>query len=158
AAAGPRWQIAALTGLAATGDDTAKKQLLTVLADPRSPRTADAATAVGVVFDPELLQPLVGRVQSRNRQIALNAPTAGPRSVTGARTASRGLAAVDAEEFDARVPGGSIPKDTRTALAAAVAALALDAYVETDVRTEALGVARVLREDGFPKLLAELTD
>ena len=47
---------------------------------------------------------------------------------------------------------------TRTSLFDAVAALVADAYVDTDVRLEALAVARLLRGDGYAKLLSTLAD
>src|SRR5205823_9517646 len=67
-----RWHAAALSGLAATGDAVARRQLRDILADDRHPLAADAAEAVGLAGDAELLRPLATLVQSRNRQIALS--------------------------------------------------------------------------------------
>ena len=95
-----RWHAAALTGLAATGDATARRQLLEILADDRNPLAADAAEAAGLAGDADLLRPLAALVQSRNQQIALASLVALRRYFTGVRTSPRGLAAVDENDDD----------------------------------------------------------
>jgi hypothetical protein len=154
-----RWHAAALTGLAAAGDAAARRQLQAILADDRHPLAADAATAAGVAGDADLIKPLVPLTQSRNRHLALSALVAVRRFVTDVRSSPLGLSAVDRDaEADAHVPGGNVPADTRTALATAAAALVTDAHVDADVRQEAFAVARLLRGDNYPKLLADIAD
>jgi HEAT repeat protein len=153
-----RWHAAALAGLAATGDAAARKQLLDILADDRNPLAADAAEAAGLAGDPDLLAPLAKLVQSRNRQIAMASLVAVHRFVTDVRSSPHGLAVVDRNTDDARVPGGSIPIKTRSALVAAIAGLVADAYVDADIRQEAFIVAKLLRGDGFTKLLMDVAD
>ena len=153
-----RWHAAALSGLAATGDAAARKQLLAILADDRHPLAADAAEAAGLAGDAELLRPLAALAQSRNRRIALASLVAVRRFVTDVRSSPNGLAVVDRDMNDARVPGGSVPVKTRAAIAAAAASLVVDAYVDADVRREALAVAGLLRGDGYAKLLADVAD
>lgn len=153
-----RWHAAALAGLAATGDAPARQQLLTILADDRNPLAADAAEAVGLVGDPELLVPLAKLVQSRNKQIALASLVALRRFYTGVRTAPRGLAAAILENPEPRPPAVDVPAKTRATLVAAVAAVVLDAYVEPDIRQEAFAVLRLWRGDQYATLLADLTD
>jgi len=153
-----RWHAAALSGLAATGDAAARRQLLAILADDRNPLAADAAEAAGLAGDAELLLPLSKLVQSRNKQIAMASLVAVRRFHTGVRTLPRGLAAIDQDDMDLRRPGAEVPAKTRAAIASAVATLVVDAYVEADVRLEAFAVARLLRGEHYAKLLADLAD
>ena len=168
-----RWHAAALAGLAAINDAAARRQLLVILGDERHPLAADAAEAAGLAGDPELLLPLAALVRSRNRQIALTSLVALRRFLSGVRSSPQGLAAVDlhdaalrdadlaaAEGDDGNVlPAISdLPAQTRAAIAAAVAALVVDAYVEAAVRHEALAVARLLRGAGYAGLLTDLAD
>jgi HEAT repeat protein len=153
-----RWHAAALSGLAATGDATAKKQLLIILADDRHPLAADAAEAAGLAGDADLLRPLATLVQSRNKPIARASLVALRRFFTGVRTSPRGLAAVDLDNGDLRPPGADAPAKTRAAIVAAVTALVVDAYVDPDVRQEAFAVARLLRGEHYAKLLADVAD
>jgi hypothetical protein len=157
-----RWYAATLTGLAATGNADARKQLQQILANDRSPLAADAADAVGLVGDGELLAPLAKLVQSRNKQIAWSSLRALRRHLSGVRTSPRGLAAVelasaDGEEGGAQ-PAGDIPDQARAEIAEAVASLAVDAYVDTDLRQEALAVARLVGGNRYTTLLSELSD
>lgn len=158
-----RWHAAALTGLAAVGDADARGQLLEILADDRHPLAADAAQAVGLSADAELLPPLAALVQSRNRQIALASLTALRRFFSGVRDSPRGLAAAD--NADAELPDGAnppppaeVPEETRAVLSAAVASLVLDAYVDAGVRQEALAVAGLLRGETYEETLSLLAD
>jgi hypothetical protein len=181
-----RWHAAALAGLAATGDAAARKQLLEILADDRHPLAADAAEAAGLAGDADLLLPLAKLVQSRNRQIALASLTALRRFYAGVRTSPHGLAALDRENVDVRPRGfeaktkdrksprvlAAVDKEkadvkppvvevaakTRDAIASAVAALMVDAYVDADVRQEAFAVAKLLRGDHYAKLLTDVAD
>jgi HEAT repeat protein len=153
-----RWHAAALAGLAATGDAAARKQLLDILADDRNPLAADAAEAAGLAGDPDLLAPLAKLVQSRNRQIARSSLIALHRYFRGVRTSPRGLAAAEADDGEPLPAAADVPAKTRDALAAAVAGLVGDAYVDPDIRQEAFAVARLLRGDGFAKLLADVAD
>lgn len=161
-----RWHAAALAGLAAVGDAAARGQLLQILSDDRHALAADAATAAGLTDDGELLAPLAKLAQSRNRQISLSALIALRRSLSGVRSAPRGLAVETAGDADATAvhradglaPAADLSADTRAAIFKSVAALAGDAYVEPDVRLEAFAVARLLRGEGYAKLLAELDD
>ena len=152
-----RWHAAALSGLAATGDVPARQQLLAILGDDRNPLAADAAEAAGLAGDPDLLLPLAALVKSRNRNIALSSLVALRRYFTGVRTSPRGLTAVDSGDRDA-VPAVDVPAKTRAAIAAAVATLVVDAYVDADVRQQAFAVARLLRGEQYPKLLADVAD
>jgi HEAT repeat protein len=153
-----RWHAAALAGLAATGDVTARRQLLEILADDRNPLAADAAEAAGLAGDAQLLRPLAALVQSRNKPLARASLVALRRYLTGVRTSPRGLAAVDEDDGDPRPPGVDVPADTRAALFTAVAALVTDAYVDADVRQEAFAVARLLRGDRYARLLADVAN
>ena len=163
-----RWHAAALTGLAAIGDAAARRQLRGILNDDRNPLTADAAEATGLAADSELLLPLATLVRSRNSQIALASLVALRRFLSGVRSSPRGLSAVNlaAADLDAAAPvdgelprpAAEIPAETRAALAEAVAALAVDAYVAPDVRHEALAVARLLRGERYAQLLSDLAD
>ena len=152
-----RWHAAALTGLMALGNREARKEVLEILADDRHPLAADAAEAVGLSADAELLKPLANLVRSRNKQIAMASLIAVRRFLSGVRTSPRGLA-VDLDSVAALKPAADVPSATRTSLFDAVAALVADAYVDTDVRLEALAVARLLRGDGYAKLLSTLAD
>ena len=91
-----RWHAAALTGLVALGNREARKEVLEILADDRHPLAADAAEAVGLSADAELLKPLANLVRSRNKQIAMASLVAVRRFLSGVRTSPRGLA-VDLE-------------------------------------------------------------
>jgi HEAT repeat protein len=161
-----RWHAAALSGLAAIDDPAARRQLLDILADDRHPLAADAAAAVGLSADAELLLPLATLVRSRNRQIAMSSLVALRRFLSGVRSSPLGLAAVNVADRDPNEigledksqPGAELPAATRAALAESVASLALDAYVEPDVRHEALAVARLLGGEGYAHLLSDLAD
>jgi len=153
-----RWHAAALTGLAATGDAPARRQLLAILADDRHPLAADAAAATGLAGDADLLRPLATLVQSRNKQISLAALVALRRFFTDARSSPRGLAASDGDNGVLRLADVGAPPQTRAAIVAAVAALVVDAHVEADVRQEAFAVTRLLRGQGYDKLLADVAD
>jgi len=168
-----RWQAAALTGLAAIGDAAARAQLLDILADDRNPLAADAAAAAGLANDDKLLVPLAKLMQSRNKQLARAALLATHRYLSGVRSSPRGLAAVDLAAADLAAGddgaedlekgellrhAADVPAQTRAAIAEAVASLALDAYVEPDVRYEAFAILRLLRGERYPKLLSELAD
>ena len=152
-----RWRAAALTGLAAIGHETARSELLEILADDRHPLTADAAQAAGLAADSRLLAPLAERVQSRNRRIALASLVALRRFLSGVRQAPQGLAAVDADPAGL-LPAAEVPAPVRTALAASVASLARDAYVDAALRREALAVAALLDDPNYPDLLDKLAD
>jgi hypothetical protein len=153
-----RWHAAALAGLAATGDAPARRQLLDILADDRHPLAANAAEAAGLAGDADLLAPLATLVKSRNKQIALAALVALRRHYAGVRTSPRGLAAVDQDDRDLRPAGTDVPAKTLAAVGSAVASLVVDAYVDADVRQEALAVARLLRGEPYAKLLADVAD
>jgi len=163
-----RWHAAALTGLAAIGDAAARKQLLDILADDRHALAADAAQAAGLAADGELLLPLATLVQSRNKQIALASLVALRRFLSGVRWSPRGLAAADLaagkpddanlEDGELLPPAADVPAETRASIADAVASLVVDAYVEAEVRREALAVARLLGGEGYAKLLSDLAD
>jgi len=162
-----RWNAAALTGLAATGDAAARQKLLVILRDERDLLAADAAEAAGLAADADVLLPLARLVQSRNRQIALTSLIALRRFFINVRTSPRGLAAANPEATRNEVLGESdgdlpalvdTPAETRTAIVAAVAALVLDAYVDPNVRQEAFAVLKLLRGDRYAGILADLTD
>ncbi len=158
-----RWHAAALAGLVAIGDATARKQLLDILADDRHPLTADAVEAAGLVADAEVLRPLATLVQSRNKQIALTSLVALRRFFTGVRSSPHGLAAVDQDQGDwddheVRTPIVDAPAPIRAAIMSAVSALVVDAYVDANVRQEAFAVARLLRGERYARLLADLAD
>ena len=153
-----RWHAAALTGLAATGDAPARRQLLAILGDDRNPLAVDAAEAVGLAGDADLLAPLATLVQSRNKRLALASLVALRRFYTGVRTSPRGLAAIDLDDNEVRQPLIDVPAKTRDAIFTAVAALVLDAYVDLDVRQEAFAVAKLLRGDRYAKLLTDVAD
>jgi HEAT repeat protein len=153
-----RWHAAALTGLAAIGDATARKQLQNILADDRNPLVADAAEAAGLAGDAELLRPLATLAQSRDKRIAMAALVALRRFFTDVRSSPQGLAAVDQDKGEARPPGVAVPAQTRAAIVSAVAALVVDTHVEADLRQEAFAVARLLRGERYGKLLADVAD
>jgi HEAT repeat protein len=152
-----RWHAAALTGLVATSDAAARRQLLDILADDRNPLTADAAQAVGLAADPDLLSPLATLVQSRNRQIAMASLVAMRRYFSGVRSSPRGLAA-DRLDDEGRPPEIDVPAKIRAALLPAVASLVVDAHVDADMRQGAFAVARLLRGDRYARLLVEVAD
>jgi HEAT repeat protein len=153
-----RWHAAALTGLAATGDAPARRQLLAILADDRNPLAVDAAEAVGLAGDADLLAPLATLVQSRNKRLAFASLLALRRFYTGVRTSPRGLAAIDQDDNEGRQAVIDVPAKTRDAIFSAVAALVVDAYVDADVRLEAFAVAKLLRGERYAKLLADVAD
>lgn len=167
-----RWHAAALAGLAAINDAAARRQLLVILGDERHPMAADAAEAAGLAADADLLLPLAALVRSRNRQIALSSLVALRRFLSGVRSSPQGLAKVnlydaglrdadldDAEGDDDILPAVSdVPAQTRATIAAAVAALVVDSYVEAGVRHEALAVARLLHGAHYAGLLTDLAD
>ena len=157
-----RWYAATLTGLAATGNADARTQLQNILANDRSPLAADAADAVGLVGDGQLLAPLARLVQSRNKQIATSSLQALRRHLSGVRTSPRGLAATEQASADAdngqSQPAGEVPEPARADIAEAVASLASDAYVDADVRLEAFHVAHLLGGASYNELLSELAD
>jgi HEAT repeat protein len=162
-----RWHSAALTGLAATGDATARRQLLVILADDRNPLTTDAAEAAGLAGDAGLLRPLATLVKSRSKPIALASLTAVRRYLAGVRSSPRGLAAADSNDADPEDGGENgglpplrvdVPAETRAAIVEAVASLVVDAYVDADVRQQAFAVAHMLRGEHFASLLTGLAD
>jgi hypothetical protein len=158
-----RWQAAALTGLAAVGDAAAKHQLLEILADDRHALAADAAMAVGLSGDGELLLPLAKLAQSRNRQIAHASLTAMNWFITDVRSAPRGLAAADLAKPDLNAgdrsePNVDVPEQAKAAIVEAVTSLVLDAYVDPDIRYAALAVARRLHDQHYADLLTKLAD
>jgi HEAT repeat protein len=157
-----RWYAATLTGLAATGSSDARTQLQNILANDRSPLAADAADAVGLVGDGQLLAPLAKLVQSRNKQIATSSLQALRRHLCDVRTSPRGLAAIELASADGdngqSQPAGDIPEPARAEIAEAVASLASDAYVDADVRLESFHVARLLGGAPYTELLSELAD
>lgn len=157
------WRAAALAGLVAIGDAAARKQLLEILASDRNPLSADAAEAVGLAAESELVTPLATLAQSRNKQIAMSSLVAIRRFLCGVRTSPRGLAAADINETDlesgeAASPSVEIPAATRAAIVKAATALVLDAYVDSDLRREAFTVARLLRGEQYAGLLSDLAD
>jgi hypothetical protein len=153
-----RWHAAALAGLVAVGDAAARQQLDAILADDRHPLVADAAAAAGLAPDVELLPRLAALVPSRNRQIAMASLAALRQFFSGVRTSPRGLAAVRLDEDDPLPPEGDIPKETRVAIETAVSALLLDTYVDAELRQEALAVSRLMRDEHYFEVLAELAD
>ena len=150
----------------------AQKQLLGILADDRDPLAADAAEAAGLADGDEFLLPLAELTQSRNKTLAMASLRALRRRLRGVRSAPRGLNAIFSEDYDlelnldvpeadedeSRRPADEMPPEARNAIAEAVAALAIDAYVDADVRNEALSVAQLLGGEGYAELLAELAD
>jgi HEAT repeat protein len=172
-----RWRAAALAGLAAVGHADAVKQLADILADERHPLAADAAEAAGLAASMDLLPQLANLVQSRNKAIALAALVALRRQLSGVRVAPLGLAAVDpaavnrppvrwgfVPQFDDEdaVDAPPVPADisakARNAIFDAVTALALDPYVDANLRQEAFAVARLVRGDDYDQFLADLAD
>jgi HEAT repeat protein len=161
-----RWHAAALVGLAAIGDAAARKEMLEILADERHPLATDAATAAGLADDGELLAPLASLVPSRNKQLALASLAALRRFLSDIRSSPRGLVAAEDDDDAATDPGkgesapraAMLPAETRAALAKAVASLAVDAYVDPNVRREALAVARLLGGERYTDLLSDLAD
>jgi hypothetical protein len=163
-----RWHAAALTGLVAIGDNAARTQLLGILVDDRHPLAADAAEAVGLANDEELLTPLAKLVQSRNKQIAISSLVALRRFLSGVRSSPLGLAEVNLTDVDlhdtdwdddeSAVPVRIIPDETHATIADSIASLVVDAYVDADVRQEAFAVARLLSGNRYAELLADLAD
>ncbi len=153
-----RWHAAALSGLAATGDVTSRKQLLEILADDRHPLAADAAEAAGLAGDPDLLPPLAKLMQSRNKQIAHASLVALRRYFSGVRSSPRGLTAITQTEEDLPAPEIDVPAKTRAAIATAAAQIVTDTYVDATTRQEAFAVAKLLQGPGYSKLLAEVAD
>jgi HEAT repeat protein len=179
-----RWYAATLTGLAATGDVAARRELREILANDRNPLAADAAEAAGLTDDRELLVPLANLARSRNRQIAVASLVALRRFLADVRSAPRGLGALDgtvppqygrgvfftqAAQGDADATAENlaaasrpltvdIPAVGRSAIVDAVASLVVDAYVDADVRQQALDVACMLGGDRYAQLLSELAD
>jgi hypothetical protein len=153
-----RWKAAALTGLVATGDASARRQLLEILGDERNPLVADAAQAAGLAGDAALLRPFVPLVQSRNRQVALASIVALRRFLTGVRNSPRGLAAANDSDDAMRRPLADVPAETLAALASAVDALIVDANVDLDLRQEAFAVAQLLKGAHYARMLAVVAD
>lgn len=162
-----RWHAAALAGLAAIGDPAAQKQLLDILADDRHPLAVGAAEAAGLADDPQLLRPLAKLMQSRNKQIAMASLMALRRFLTGVHSSPGGLSDVDlydvnldshANDRGSLPPAVELPEDIQSDLAEAAAALVADAYVEPDVRRQALAVARLLGGERYETLLFDLAD
>lgn len=158
-----RWRGAALTGLAAIGDAAARKELLKILSDDRHVLAIDAAEGAGLAGDAELLLPLAALARSRNRQLAFTSLLAVRRFLLEVSSSPRGLAEVSLDDAD-RTAGeaptvtAEIPEKTRAALNEAVVAVLTDAYVEADVRREALAVARLLQGEGYAQLLSTVAD
>lgn len=148
-----RWHAAALTGLVVTGDAEARKQLLAILMDERHPLAADAAEAAGLAGDPLLLEPLAALVKSRNRQLALASLTALRRGLTNTGSQPLGLAS-----DEKRMTLVKLPAETRTAIATASAALALDPYADVDLRAQAFEVAKLVQGEPYAGLLTSLAD
>ncbi|MEX0936936.1 MAG: HEAT repeat domain-containing protein, partial [Pirellulales bacterium] len=158
-----RWRAAALTGLAALGDDDAVHQLREILAEDRHPLAAEAAEAAGLTTESELLIPLADLVDSRNQKIATAALVALHRFFSKVRTAPEGLSAIklnrpDQADGELPIPAAEVPPETRAAIFDAVAALAADAYVDQTTRQLALTVARLVGRDRYSGLLANLAD
>jgi hypothetical protein len=163
-----RWHAAALAGLVAIGDVSAVKQVRETLADDRHPLAAEAAEAVGLAMNAELLLPLAAHIQSRNKQIAMASLVALRRYLSVVRLSPRGLAAAetartsrdDEEEDDDQQPPlpMDLPHETRESIADAVADLSVDAYVDADLRQQALAVARLLGGERYKELLVDLAD
>jgi hypothetical protein len=160
-----RWHGAVLVGLTAIGNAPAGKQVLEVLAEDRHPLAADAAEAAGLSADSELLLPLARLVQSRNKQIAKSSLVALRRFLSDVRSSPRGLAAAELIGADAndemdqmQAPAVELPARTRDTLSESVTTLVLDAYVDPDLRQDALVVARLLRGERYTQLLTDLAD
>jgi HEAT repeat protein len=153
-----RWQAAALTGLVVVGDEAGKKRLLDILNDERNPLAADAAVAVGLSADADLLPPLAKLVQSRNPQIAMSSLVALRRFFSGVRNSPHGLDAVNFDEHKHAPYLEEVPEEMRKELAKAVASLVADPYVAHNVRQEAFAVARLLDHHEYESLLSELAD
>jgi hypothetical protein len=167
-----------LAGLAAVGDQAARKQLLEILASDRHVLAAGAAEAAGLSADGALLLPLASLVQSRNKQVAMASLVALRRFLSGVRSSPRGLAAVDlrdadiddtgTDDADTRDAAGDDSKtfppaeglaaETRAAIAEAVATLVGDAYVDADMRQQGLAVMRLLGGARYTELLSALAD
>lgn len=153
-----RWHAAALSGLAAIGDDDARKKLEEILNDDRHPLATDAALAAGLANSGELLKPLATLAQSRNRKIAQAALIGLRWYFSSVRSTPRGLASIDREADDREVQADRVPAEIRSAIASAVASLVSDPYVDLDLRLEALAVAKLLRGEGYTDLLKAVAD
>ena len=79
------------------------------------------------------------------------------RFFSGVRTSPQGLGAVELETTEP-APAADVPARTRDKIAEAAASLARDAYVDADLRREALVVARLVDGDRYAELLAALAD
>ncbi len=152
------WLGAALAGLAATGDASARKQLLEILSDDRNPLIMSAAEAAGLAGEEVLVPPLVKLAQSRDKQISKASLLALRRFFGGVRTAPLGLAATELDFRDVGRPALVGSPQTRSASALGAASLVVDAHVDADLRQEAFALAKLLRGDGYDKLLADVTD
>jgi hypothetical protein len=157
------WHAAALTGLATIGDAAAREQLLKILSNDRDPLSAYAAEAAGLASDAELLVPLAKLVHSRNRQIARASLIALRRYLRDVKSSPQGLAALDVDAADLDdgeplPPAADIPVETRAAIFESIASLVADAYVDADLRQQALDVARMLRGERYAQLLSDLAD
>jgi len=157
-----RWNAAALAGLVALGDPAVQEPLLEILADDRHPLITQAAQAVGLSLGPEFLPHLAELARSRNKQIAAASLTALQRYLSGVRWSPHGLAAGHRTAGPGSVmpdtPAADLAQETRTAIAEAVSSLAADAYVDSDIRSSALVVARLLGGAWYNDLLSELAD
>ncbi|HEY4310729.1 MAG TPA: HEAT repeat domain-containing protein [Pirellulales bacterium] len=161
------WYAVTLGALAAIGNAEAKAQLLAILNDDRHPLLADAVEAAGLVDADEYLLPLAKLAQSRNKHIALASLVAIHRNLSDVRSSPSGIAAAQTGHFFAedemldepRAAGRLIPPVIEApAIFDAVAALAIDTYVEPDVRRLAIAVARLLHTNRYGELLERLAD
>jgi hypothetical protein len=153
-----RWRGAALTGLVALNDAETKAEILTILADERHPLIANAAAAVGLSSDPELLTALAPLIESRGAHVAAAALIAVRRYHGRVRTAPRGLAAASTAPLAPAQSGPDIPPETRERLAAALHRVLLDPFADANVRQEAYWTARVLGGEEYRAALKELAD
>jgi HEAT repeat protein len=164
-----RWHAAALVGLAAMSGSDALKQVNEILTDERNPLVADAAEAAGLTGDPRMLAPLAKLVRSRSKQVAMSSLLALRRRFSNVWDSPRGLAAANMQNVtpddDEVVPLASETKSvdelsdaTRDAVADAVTSVAVDTYVDGEVRQMAFAVARQLRAESYGKLLSDLAD
>ncbi len=153
-----RWHVAALSGLAATGNAGARQQLREILSNDRNPLVVGAAEAAGIAGDPELIAPLAKLVASRNRQLSVTALIALQRYLAGVGTSPLGLAAAEAENIARRPAIPEMSAQTREAIVSAVSPILLDSYVDYESRQHALAIAKLLRGDSFGKLMADLSE
>jgi len=157
------WHVAALTALVAIGDTNAKKQLLAILSDDRSPMAAEAVLAVGLAGDVELISPLADLVHSRNDRIAAASLIALQQYLRGVRSSPIGLAAVKFEsngsDEEVLAPVAvTLPSELREAISKSIESLVLDTYVEIRLREQALAIATLLRGERYEALLTKLAD